>query len=147
MSVGKPIWPKSFPYLNRFYWASYPSGSGFCPLQPQFLLSSNILRICGLHFFLATILSPPWGCPFLALTLAFDFSHNCTHFFLWWLRQWRTHLQCRRPRFNPWVAKIAWKKKWQPTPVFLPRESHGHRSLAGYGLTKLGHDRATNILC
>ena len=30
------------------------------------------------------------------------------------------------------VGKILWRRKWQPTPVFLPRESHGQRSLAGY---------------
>ena len=34
--------------------------------------------------------------------------------------------------FNPWVRKIPWRKKWQPTPVFLPGESHGQRSLEGY---------------
>ena len=37
------------------------------------------------------------------------------------------------PGFNPWVKKISWRKKWQLlTPVFLPRESHGQRSLIGY---------------
>ena len=43
--------------------------------------------------------------------------------------------QCRRPkrcRFDPWVRKIPWRREWQPTPVFLPGESHGQRSLAGY---------------
>ena len=42
--------------------------------------------------------------------------------------------QCRRhkrPRFDPWVGKIPWRKAWQPTPVFLPGESHGQRSLEG----------------
>ena len=34
--------------------------------------------------------------------------------------------------FNPWVEMIPWRRKWHPTPVFLPRESHGQRSLAGY---------------
>ena len=34
--------------------------------------------------------------------------------------------------FDPWVRKIPWRRKWQPTPVFLPGESHGQRSLAGY---------------
>ena len=38
----------------------------------------------------------------------------------------------RRPRFNPWVGKITWRRKWQPSPVFLPGESHGRRSLVGY---------------
>ena len=34
--------------------------------------------------------------------------------------------------FNPWVGKIPWRRKWQPTLVFLPGKSHGRRSLAGY---------------
>ena len=34
--------------------------------------------------------------------------------------------------FNPWVGKISWRKKCQPTSVFLPGESHGQRSLVGY---------------
>ena len=41
-------------------------------------------------------------------------------------------LQCGRPRFSPWVRKILWRKKWQPTPVFLPGEFHRQMSLAGY---------------
>ena len=41
-------------------------------------------------------------------------------------------LQCRRHRFDPWVGKIPWGRKQQPTPVFLPGESHGQKSLAGY---------------
>ena len=43
--------------------------------------------------------------------------------------------QCRRHKrqgFDPWVRKIPWRKEWQPTPVFLPGESHGQKSLAGY---------------
>ena len=36
----------------------------------------------------------------------------------------------RRPGFMPWVRKIPWEKKWQPTPPFLLGESHGQRSLA-----------------
>ena len=40
--------------------------------------------------------------------------------------------RCKRSGFNPWVRKIAWRRAWQPTPVFLPGESHGERSLAGY---------------
>ena len=33
---------------------------------------------------------------------------------------------------NSWIGKIPWRRKWQPTPVFLPGKSHGQRSLAGY---------------
>ena len=36
--------------------------------------------------------------------------------------------------FNPWVGKIPWSRKQQLTPIFLPGESHGHRSLADYSL-------------
>ena len=38
----------------------------------------------------------------------------------------------KRNRFSPWVRKIPWKKEWLLTPVFLPRESLGWGSLAGY---------------
>ena len=37
-----------------------------------------------------------------------------------------------RDAFHPWVRKIPWRRAWQPTPVFLPGESHGQRSLVGY---------------
>ena len=64
-------------------------------------------------------------------------------------------LQCRKPGFSPWVGKIPWRRKWQPTPVFLPGESHGQRNLAGYSpwdSQRVGHNRVTNtftfhILC
>jgi len=37
--------------------------------------------------------------------------------------------QCR---FNSWILKIPWRRKWQPSPVFLPGKFHGQRSLVGY---------------
>ena len=50
--------------------------------------------------------------------------------------QWqRICLQCRSHRrhgFDSWVGKTLWRRAWQPTPLFLPGESHGQRSLAGY---------------
>ena len=42
---------------------------------------------------------------------------------------------CRRHKrcgFDPWVGKIPWRREWQPTPIFLPGESHRQRSLVGY---------------
>ena len=60
----------------------------------------------------------------------------------------RVHLQCKRHRrcgFDSWVGKIPWRRKWQPTPVFLPGKFHGQRSLAGYSLwgrKRVGHDWA-----
>ena len=47
-----------------------------------------------------------------------------------------TTCQFRRPkrhRLDLWVRKIPWRRAWQPTAVFLPGESHGQRSLVGYG--------------
>ena len=55
----------------------------------------------------------------------------------------RVCLQCRRPGLDPWVGKIPWRRKWQPTPVFLPGESHGQRSLAGY--SPWGHKSKTRL--
>ena len=40
-------------------------------------------------------------------------------------------IQCRRPRFDPWVGKIPWRREWPPVPVFLPGEFHEQCSLAG----------------
>ena len=67
----------------------------------------------------------------------------------WWLSGKEPACQCRRcrrQRFNPWVRKIPWRRAWQSTPGFLPGESHGQRSLAGYspwGHRRVGHDLAT----
>ena len=56
---------------------------------------------------------------------------------------------------HDWAASLSlftfmhWRRKWQPTPVFLPGEFHGQRSLVGYkpmGLQKAGHNQATNTL-
>ena len=48
----------------------------------------------------------------------------------------------QRPRFNPWVGKMPWRRAWQPTPVFLPGESHRQRSLEGYSpqCHRVGHN-------
>ena len=57
--------------------------------------------------------------------------------------------QCRRHkrhRFDPWVGKIPWRRAWQPTPVFLPGEFHGQRSLVDYspwGSQRVGHNWET----
>ena len=56
--------------------------------------------------------------------------------------------QCGRPRFDPWVGKIPWRRKWPPTPVFLLGSSLGQRSLVGYiqsiGSLRVRHGSVTN---
>ena len=62
--------------------------------------------------------------------------------------QCRGQRKCRRHGFDPWVKKIPWRRPRQPTPVFLPGESHGQRSLAGYspqGLKELDTTEATEL--
>ena len=62
----------------------------------------------------------------------------------------RIHLWCRRHRFNPWVWKIPWRRKWQPTPVILPIKSHGQRNLAGcspWGHKRAGHNWPNSWVC
>ena len=51
----------------------------------------------------------------------------------------RIHLPSRRNRFDPWLEKTPWRRKWQPTPVFSPGKSHGERRLVGY--SPWGHER------
>ena len=52
----------------------------------------------------------------------------------------------RETQFDPWVGKIPWRRKWQPTPVFLPGESHGQRSLVGYSSQGLKESDRTERL-
>ena len=70
---------------------------------------------------------------------SFSWRFNRSSFYyapvkIWWFRQWRIFLQCKRPGFYPCVGKIPWRRNWQATPVLLPGEFQGQRSLAGYSL-------------
>ena len=71
------------------------------------------------------------------------FLASCLVIYEQWLRteasRWcsgtESTYQCRRCwrcEFDPWIGKIPWRRKWQPTPVFFPGKSHGQRSLPGY---------------
>ena len=61
-----------------------------------------------------------------------------------WLRGKESSFQYRRCEFDSWLEKIPWRRKQQPTPVFLPGKSHGQRSLAGY--SSWGHKRVSHNL-
>ena len=68
-----------------------------------------------------------------------------------WTRLSNFHFQSiyllrKRDGFNPWVGMIPWKRKCQPTPVFMSGKSHRQRSLVGYspqGQKRVGHNLAT----
>ena len=78
----------------------------------------------------------PYFCQWVSLKQLFPESNQ-----LWardkvglprWLSDKEPACQCRRHGFYSWVWKIHWRRKWQPTPVFLPGTSHRQRSLARY---------------
>ena len=58
-----------------------------------------------------------------------------------WLCNKESSCQCKGGKFDPWVRKIPWRRKWQPSQVFLPGESHGPRSLA----CRWGHKESDTI--
>ena len=72
-----------------------------------------------------------------------DKPQNMTPGLPWWLSGKESTCQCRRPGFDPWVRKIPWRRKWQPTPVFLPGESPRQKSLVGY--SPRGHKKSGTI--
>ena len=62
-----------------------------------------------------------------------------------WLSGKESTCQCRRCRrcgSDPWVGKIPWRRKWQPTPVFSSGKSHGQRA-AVHGVASVGYDLVT----
>ena len=74
----------------------------------------------------------PWGRKGSDMTERLTHKHTHTK---QWLPRWRSGKEsacqcrrCKRRRFNPWVGKITWRRKWQPSSIFLPGESHGQRT-------------------
>ena len=65
-----------------------------------------------------------------------------------WLCGKESACQCRRRRFESWVGKIPWSRKWQPTPVFLPGKFNGQKNLAGYShMSPQSRTRLSNWAC
>ena len=79
-----------------------------------------------------------------------SYSHICLSIYhlsglLRWFSGKEFTCQCRRHRrckFNLWVGKIPWKRKWQPTPVFLPRKSEKPGGLQPMGSQRIRLDWA-----
>ena len=78
------------------------------------------------------------SCPTLRSPTGGSPSDSSVHGILHWTVPYPGDLQCRRPRFNPWVRKMPGRRKWQPTPG----EFHGQRSLVGYSPRgqRVGHN-------
>ena len=97
-----------------------------------------------------------WDLPYLcSAPLIWHWSHRDVHPWLpfcndeklnkrlpWWLRGQESACWCRRLQFDTWFGNIPWRRKWQPTPVFLSGKFHGQRSLEGHspwGCKRVGH--------
>ena len=127
-TVEKPAW-FLFPLLVPCFFSSWAdwllTGFCLCPSSSLPLLGCISVLIALYQFFLR--LSGH-------LILQFQVLLYCTNLFRMGFpggSDGRVHLQCRRPGFDPWVGRISWRRARQPTPVFLPGESHGQRSLVG----------------
>ena len=120
-------------------------GYTFSPTMPKgyhFLLPLPVLVIfwCGDS-------SHPFGCKVLS---CFDSCFLSDE----WLHRWHngkdSAYQCRRHKrcgLDPWVGKIPRRRKWQPTPVFLPAKSHRQRILAGYSQWSCKESDTTEYRC
>ena len=71
----------------------------------------------------------PWGCKELDTTEYTYIQNSVRNGLSWWLSGKESACQCGKCEFDPWVRKIPWRRKWQPTPVFLPGKSHRQRGL------------------
>jgi len=125
--------PSLCPYPQRSWHTKYiiikPSHSTHPPCFFIFCLPPSSSGLPRFHAqFLPLLQKPPSSCPPLTAFDACDASGkepSCQS------------RRCKRCRLNPWIWKIPWRRAWQPTPVFLPGESQGHRSFVGYG--RWGH--------
>ena len=70
---------------------------------------------------------------------------GAVHGLPWWLSDEESTCQCRKFGSDPWVGKIPWRRKWQPTPVLLPGKSHRQRSLEVYSQS-MGSQRVRHNL-
>ena len=84
--------------------------------------------------------------PLMDVSVSFYFVIKSPLRLPWWLSGKESTCQCRRCRFNSWLREIPWRRKWQPTPLFLPGKSHGQRSLVVYspwGCKRVKHNLVT----
>ena len=98
-----------------FFWLVGDEVTGWCfrnlSHQPS---GSNPSRV---HMFVFSILHLGWG-PIFCRAIQ-RYALDC------YIYTPHTHTRCR---LDPWVGMIPWRRKWQPTPVFLPENPHGQRS-------------------
>ena len=103
-----------------------------CRITPSW--TSSLEAPQGVRVSQRPLLKLSYACRYLGRVLSWQLSGN------------EPSCQSRRHRFDSWVRKIPWRRKWQLTPVFLPGKSHGQRRLESYspwGHKRVGYDLAT----
>ena len=143
--------PPSMGFSRQEYWSGLPFPSpgdlpdpGIEPRSPALQadpLPSEPLGLLYLFIYKRWIVNLVLF-DFHQLKKKHNWQHLITHFLLihiylciWWaslVAQWIKNQPARWGGLDPWVRKIPWRRKWQPTPVFSPEISHGQRSLTGY---------------
>ena len=121
-----------FPALNTFVgkmWWENDEANFFvitfsCQSVDTYRLSGSIIISFCTNELWRTFLISPSFLPFI--------PPNPHQGLPWWLSGKEPTCQCRRHRFDPWVRKIPWRRRWQPTPVLLPRKFYGQRRLVNY---------------
>ena len=109
----------------------------FVEMFPKAYLTSHSM-ISGSRW----VITPLWSSGLWRSFLYSSSVYSCHNIYVLiythkWLPRWlsdkESTCQCKRHRrrgFNSWVIKIPWRRKWQATPIFLPRKFHGQRMLA-----------------
>ena len=126
---------ESFPMSQLFAWDGQSSGvsalASFLPKKSQGWSPSEWTGWISLQ---SKALSRVFSNTRVQKHQFFSIWHLCNIRLPCWLSGKEHTFQCSKHRFNPWVGKIPWRRKWHSTPVFLPRKSHGQKSLVGYSL-------------
>ena len=117
------ICASNFHFVNKIVYTNF------------FFQISHIFVNYNISFSLSDLLHSVWQSLGPSMTLQMTRFLPFHHGLLKWQGGKESACQCRRHkrcRFNPWVGKIPWNRKCQPTPIFLPRKLHGQRALEGY---------------
>ena len=106
----------------------------FSPLTTKSLVSITIQSTSFIHIALPSPIPSGQHCSGLCISVFICSVYlDSTYDWASLVAQRLKHLSGMwRPQFDPWVGKIPWRRKWQPTPVLLLGEVHGGRSLIGY---------------
>ena len=133
------------------------SPKGFL-VPPHFLIGKCLLNSLLFAYSACTVASISWNGNVLCIC---EGHSGCTRIYrppkkswlynkyVYWASQggFCQCRKCRRRGFDSWAGKIPWRRKWQPTPVFLPGGYHGQRNPVGYTVHEIVESDTTEHTC